>query len=71
MSKNLSTKKLLIYLTEYLILALNELSELKDLSDFDCGEYWAFIECLEILSKWHGFKNFRIDNIEQHFAGAR
>ena len=37
-------------------------------SDFNDGEFWAFIECLEILGEWSGFKEYGINDIEKHFS---
>ncbi len=65
MRKKLSNKKLLKYLIEYIIMTLNELA------GTDSGEFWAFLECLEILSKWSGFKKYGIKDIEAHFTKLR
>lgn len=67
MRKIYSKRKILNYLSEYLILTLNELKESKTLSDFNEGGLWAYIECLEIVSMWIGFKKYGITDIEKEF----
>ena len=44
---------------------------LNELAGTDSGEFWAFLECLEILSKWSGFKKYGIKDIEAHFTKLR
>ena len=67
MRKKLSERQILDYLTDYLILNLNELQSLKTLSVFNEGEYLAYLECVEILSKWKHFKQYGITDIESYF----
>lgn len=67
MRRIISKRHLLTYLTEYIIMSLNELNEILTLSDFAEGELLAYVECLEILSKWKGFKKYGIEDIEKHF----
>ena len=60
--------RVLNYLTEYIILTRNELQSFSSLSEFGKGAVLAYIECLEILSNWSGFKKFSITDIEKHFG---
>ena len=60
-------RKILNYLTEYLIMTLNELTSVRNDSDFNDGEFWAYIECLEVLSMWSGFKKYKMEDIEKQF----
>lgn len=60
--------EILNYLTEYLILSLNELVSADGNSEFNDGEFWAFIECLEILSMWSGFTKYQTEDIEKAFC---
>lgn len=54
-------------LIEYLIISLEEINEVKNLSQFSEGEVIAFVECLEITSKWTKYKKFGIKDIEKHY----
>lgn len=60
-------REILNDLVQYIILSLNEIKSSDIKTDFSEGEAIAFIECLEILSKWSGFKKFGIKDIEKHF----
>lgn len=66
--QKLSKRRMLNYLIEYIILTLNELCEQTRLSDFGEGTLLAYVECLEILSQWKGFRKFGIIDIESHFG---
>ena len=61
-------KNVLEYLSEYIILNLNEINTVRNRSDFNEGELSAYVECLEILSEWRGFKKFGINDIEKSFG---
>ena len=63
----MTEKSILNYLIEYLIFTLYEIQEANRGKDFVTNEYLAYIECLEIVSKWQSFKKFGIDDIEKHF----
>ena len=60
--------EILNYLIEYLILSLNELASTDNYNDFTDGEFWAYVECLEILSMWSGFTKYRTEDIEKTFC---
>ncbi len=60
-------KQLLHKFINFLIGSLGELNRMAR-SDFNDGEFWAFIECLEILGEWSGFKEYGINDIEKHFS---
>ena len=66
--QKLNERQILNYLIEYIILTLNEFDKPSRLSDFGEGSVLAYIECLEILSQWKGFKKFGITDIESHFG---
>ena len=66
--EKLNKKEVLNYLIEYLIMTLKEYGSLYHLTDFGEGAVLAYIECLEILSQWKGFKKFGITDIEAHFG---
>ena len=60
----LEKNEILNYLAEYLISVLEELALVKDNCGFLDGEFWAYIECLEILSMWTGFEKYKINESE-------
>ena len=66
--QKLNKKQVLNYLIEYIIITLKEFNGLSNLSEFGEGTVLAYIECLEILSQWKGFKKFGIDDIESYFG---
>lgn len=68
MNKKFNKSKILKYMSEYLIFTLNDVKGEKDLSEFAEGELVAYVECLEILSKWTGFKKYGISDIEKEFS---
>ena len=65
--KTMNHEEGLNYICEYLIMALDELTEEKSGDDFIDGEITAYVECLEILNLWNGFKRFGIANIEKKY----
>ena len=67
MQKIHSKRKLLDYMADYLITTLTELKNYESLTEFNEGCLWAFIECLEIVSMWIGFKKYGIKDIEKEF----
>lgn len=52
------------FLINYLILSLDELTDTRTWHDFDEGAITAFVECLEVLSRWKDFSKFGINDIE-------
>lgn len=66
--QKLNKRQILNYLIEYIINTLKEIDNPSDLSDFGEGTVFAYIECLEILSKWKGFRKFGITDIESYFG---
>lgn len=68
MDKKIFTEEeVLKYLTEYLILSLDELTETKTADSFVEGEITAYVDCLEILNRWKGFERYGITNIEKKY----
>ncbi len=50
----MKSKEIILTLTELITYYLNQLTELPR-TDFVHGEMTAYVECLEILSKWENF----------------
>lgn len=68
MKKKIFTEEqLLKYLADYLISSLDELTETKTADSFVNGEITAYVDCLEILNYWKGFKRYGITNIEKKY----
>ena len=68
MNKSNSTEEeVLSYLTEYLISSLDELTQTGYSDEFIKGETTAYVDCLEVLSRWRGFKVYGIANIEKKY----
>ncbi|MDE7379914.1 MAG: hypothetical protein K2N14_02565 [Clostridia bacterium] len=65
--KTMKSEDVLNYISEYLIMALDELTEEKSNDGFVEGEITAYVECLEILNFWNGFKRFGITDIEKKY----
>ena len=65
--KKRSSARVLKELIEYLTLCLDELTNLPKISQFVEGEIIAFVECLEVASKWTSYHKFGVENIEQRF----
>ena len=65
--KIMNNEEVLNYLSEYLIMVLDELTETKPEDGFIEGEITAFVECLEILNKWSGFDRFGIAYIGKKY----
>ena len=65
--KILNNNQLLNSISEYLIAALDELSEENDGNEFVNGEITAFVECLEILMLHNGYGKKEILNIEKKY----
>lgn len=56
------------YLSEYIMMSLNELCGVEHKTKFTEGSFWAFLECLEVISKWSSFEKYGINDIEKHFS---
>lgn len=54
-------------LIEYLIMCLEELTDTQEPSQYSEGVISAFVECLEITSKWTNYRKFGIEDIEKRF----
>ncbi|MDE6075755.1 MAG: hypothetical protein K2G26_04895 [Clostridia bacterium] len=65
--KILTEEELLTYLAEYLIWALDELTKCRTAEGFINGEITAYVDCLEILNFWEGFKRYGIADIEKKY----
>ncbi len=65
--KKQSSAKVLKNLISYLLISLEELTSSPENSQFSDGEIIAFVECLEITSKWTGYDKCGIKDIEQRF----
>ncbi len=61
MRNNLNAEQVLAYLIETIETDLTELLGAKFKNDFVVGEWYAYIECLEIISNWKKGKNFGLD----------
>lgn len=59
--------ELLNYMAEYIISALEDLDGVLSGGEFISGQITAFVDCLEILEKWDGFKRFGITDVEKKF----
>lgn len=64
---NLTEEEVLTYLTEYLISSMDELAQVGNSDEFIKGETTAYVDCLEVLSWWRGFKRYGIENIEKKY----
>lgn len=65
--KNFTEEELLHYLAEYIIASLDELTVCGNADGFVSGEITAYVDCLEILNFWEGFKRYGITNIEKKY----
>ncbi len=65
--KKLNSAKVIRELIEYLTLSLDELTNMPTISPFSEGEIIAFVECLELLSKWTSYHKFGVVDIEKRF----
>ena len=63
----LTEEELLTYLAEYLISSLDELTQCRTAEGFINGEITAYVDCLEILYFWEGFKRYGIANVEKKY----
>lgn len=61
MHNNLTDEQLIAYLIEALETNLNELTAEEFKNEFVVGEWYAYIECLEIISNWKKAKKFGLD----------
>lgn len=62
-----SSVKVLKELIQYIIESLEDLANIHDSSQFVEGEMNAYVDCLELVSKWTSYHKFGIKNIEQRF----
>ncbi|MDE5765882.1 MAG: hypothetical protein K2I17_01780 [Clostridia bacterium] len=68
MPKRIFTEEeLLTYLAEYLISSLDELTRCPTTDGFINGEIIAYVDCLEILNFWKGFRRYGIVDIEKKY----
>ena len=68
MSKiRLNGNEILKVLIENILVSLDELFQIDAPSDFNEGGRYAYLECLEIISKWSRFSKFGINNIEEKY----
>ena len=58
---NLTAEQVLAYLINILETNLTELKETKFKNEFIVGEWYAYIECLEIIEHWKKAKKFGLD----------
>ena len=65
--KILTEEELLTYLAEYLISSLDELTQCRTADGFINGEITAYVDCLEILNFWKGFRRYGIADIEKKY----
>lgn len=66
-NETLTEEEILNYMAEYLIVALDELTDTKTGDGFINGEITAFVECLEMINLWKGFARFGITDIEKKY----
>ncbi len=66
-SKKQNSRRVLKGLIDYLILSLNELKDVQRKTMFAEGEITAYVECLEYISRWTGYKKYGIEDIERQF----
>lgn len=65
--KGKGSSKVLKELIEHLMLCLDDLTSMENVSQFAKGEIIAYVECLEAVSSWTKYHKFGIENIEQHY----
>lgn len=63
----MTEEEVLSYMSQYLIAALDELTEAPDCQGFVEGEITAYVDCLEILNFWQGFDRCKIADIEKKY----
>lgn len=59
--------KILAVLIENILISLDELFENKTPSAFNEGGRYAYLECLEIISRWSHFPDYGINDIEEKY----
>ena len=62
-----SGNEILKILIENIIVSLDELFQSDAPSEFNEGGRYAYLECLEIISKWSHFSKYRIGNIGEKY----
>ena len=68
MQNNLTAEQVLAYLIETLETNLNDLRGADFKNEYIVGEWYAYIECLEVLFYWKKAKKFGLDyNPEMRF----
>lgn len=65
--KKAHSSEVLKELIEYLTICLEELTAIKDKSQFTEGEIIAFVECLEIAGGWKDYHKYGVENVEERF----
>ncbi len=65
--KNLDSSNVLDKLVSHILISLNELFDVNAPSEFNEGGRYAYIECLEILSRWSRFADYGIENVEEKY----
>ncbi len=61
MHNNLTAEQVLAYLIEIIETDLTELLDTKFKNEFVVGEWYAYIECLEVIFSWKKAKKFGLD----------
>ncbi|MDE6058819.1 MAG: hypothetical protein K2G44_02140 [Clostridia bacterium] len=61
MQDNLTAEQVLAYLIETLETDLSEILGAESKNEFIVGEWYAYVECLEVISNWKKAKKFGLD----------
>lgn len=61
MDNNLTAEQVLAYLIETIETSLKELLGEEFKNEFTVGEWYAYIECLEVIFYWKKAKEFGLD----------
>ena len=65
--RKLNGNQILEKLIDTILLCLDELFEVKSPSEFNEGDRYAYIECLEVISLWSEFSKYNIDDVETKY----
>lgn len=65
--RKLNGKQILEKLIDTILLSLDELFAANSPSEFNEGERYAYIECLEIISLWSEFSKYDITDVETKY----
>ena len=61
MNKNLNSEQVLAHLIEIIETSLSEVLGMEFKNEFVVGEWYAYVECLEVIARWKKAKKFGLD----------